>query len=205
MSSTLYRVTVRERKGRSIDLEFVLATFDIERVFPETGFLARVLADSLLEDEILALWPDADRGNAWLFAGQWLLEHADEVIDEESIELHDEVDHPFVLPSIHQLIEELATPVKAHWETDPRAVLLQLQAAMTVEGERLEFDDDLDLYRAGSLKEVAEEVASARLERIARVEVRASLRFSVRNEKWIAHLAVDDRFDSTAYPTGAAP
>lgn len=201
MSSTLYRVTVREREGRSIDLEFVLATFDIERVFPEIGFLARVLAESLPEDAILTLWPDADRENSWVFAEQWLLEHADEVIDEESIELHDEVAHPFVLPSIHQLIEEIATPVKAQWETDPRAVLLQLQAAITAEGERLQFDNDLDLYRAGSLKEVAEEVASARLERIAGVEVRASLRFSVRNEKWIAHLAVGDRFDSTAYPT----
>src|SRR5688500_5668446 len=115
VSATLYRVTVREKAGRSIDLEFELTTFDIERVFAETGFLARVLAESMHDEAILKLWPGTVRDSLWTFAEEWLVEHADEVIDASSIELHDEVDHPFVLPSIPQLVEEIVTPLQAQW------------------------------------------------------------------------------------------
>jgi hypothetical protein len=183
MSSTQFQVEVQSVAGTWVSLAMRLCG-DMPQVFAEAQFAARVLADSL----------DDDAPRTWLEA------HAAEVIVESSLRVHDAQNHPRVVPSIHQVMEPLLAAQASRWETAPMDVIQALAAAAREAGGALQFEAEPDAYRASSLSEVVEEVAALQLERLARVESRATLTFQVKDARWLQHLHPGDRFDSVAYP-----
>jgi hypothetical protein len=62
----------------------------------------------------------------------------------------------------------------------------------------LEFAGEPELYTTGSLDDLIEELVSAKLDSAPAPS--ASLRFKVRDPRWIAHLSPGDEASSTASP-----
>src|SRR5262249_35135262 len=152
-----------------------------------THFAAQVVADLLGEDEILALLPEADPESPWSYAAEWLPEHADEIIDAKSVRVFNEVHHPPVEINHHALRSALHARFGARWSADPLAVVRDVADEMARLGQAPEFAGEPELYTTGSLDDLLEELVSAELESAPTPS--ASLRFRVRDPRWIAHLS----------------
>jgi hypothetical protein len=198
MGSTQFQVTVLARVGREIDLSFTLVG-DLD-VHADESFAARALHDSLSEDDIVALWPEADREQPWAWASAWMESHVDDIIEAGSVVLHDAVNHPPERPSEWQLLEPLRARFAGAWKTAPTTVVAQVRALMAEHGATLELDAEPEVYQAGELDDLLHELVSVRFDAIGALRSSAALRFRVRDPRFIAHLEPGDTFDSVAYP-----
>jgi hypothetical protein len=142
--------------------------------------------------------PGADPGSPFSYASKWLLAHADQVIDDNSLSISNEVNHPPIEISYHERRTILRERFGHRWSTEPLAVVREVTADMMELGEALEFAGEPELYRTGSLDDLLEELISVQLE--AKPTASASLRFRVRDPRWIAHLQPGDEVGTTASP-----
>lgn len=196
MSSDTFILRVVSVRGAELDLSITChAGMAVEAT---TYFAAQVLADLLGEDEILALLPEADPESPWSYASAWLPEHADEIIDGKSVRVSNEVHHPPVELNHHAMRSALRARFAARWSVDPLAVVRDVADEMARLGEALAFAGEPELYTTGSLEDLLEELISAELESAPTPS--ASLRFTVRDPRWIAHLSPGDEVGSVAAP-----
>lgn len=198
MGSTQYRVHVISREGLRVDFEFRLVG-DHTHVYAETGFLARVLAESLPEPRIVELLGGAE-SDASERAWDWLTAHADALIDARSIRVHDEADYPNEHESESRLVGQFTAEFAASWQSERGPTFQAIRKRIGELGGQLEFDSDPSMYDAATLADLVHELVDACFESLARRQPRASIAFVVRDSKWVSHLCEGDEFDSLAWP-----
>jgi len=198
MSSTQYRVLVISCEGSQVDLELRLVG-DHSHVYAEPGFLARVIAESLPEPRVVELLGGAE-SDASERAWDWLTAHADALIDERSIRVHDEADYPNEHGSESRLVAQYTAEFAASWQSDRDPTLHVIRQRIHELGAQLEFESDPSMYAAATLADLVHELVDAHFEALARRRPRASIAFAVRDSKWVSHLRAGDEFDSLAWP-----
>jgi len=199
MSSAQYRVRVVELGETWADFQFRLVGDHIT-VFAETSFLARVLAESMPDDHVAFLWPGTEPEFSSTTAWDWMSDHADEVIVESSIVLHDEVDYPAAHPGASQLAAQYRAEYTARWRHNHGLVITSILERIETLGQKGEYADEREMYEAATLEDLIEELVNAQFEALAQLQPRASLRFCVSDPRWLKHLAVDGQFEALAWP-----
>lgn len=197
MSSDLFRLKVLAIKGRVIELDVSIVDGESLCVPRDEVFIAEMLAEEMCEDTIRQLFPAADPEEPEVFADEWMRGHADQVVEPGSVVLFDERDHPRVPRYHYQLTASFLARHGDAWQREPRSVVAAIAKELAADGLGLEYADEPELYLTGPLEDLVEEAVSLLL--AAEPTPRASLRFRVRDAKWVAHLKVGDEFGTTSF------
>jgi hypothetical protein len=163
---------VRAVRGAEVELELELELIgDAEDVHEEPVFVAHLLADLTGLDGHPAVG-DSDPVD-------WARTNAAALVDAASIVRASAVNCPRVLPSPFQVLDALRAHHGATWVSDPLAVVRAVSAELAVRGTSLLFDEEPEVYLAGTLDELLEPLVNTKLDRAYGAESRATLRVRV--------------------------
>src|SRR5690606_7498269 len=182
---------VQAVREAEVDLELVL-TGDAEDVYEEPIFVAHLLADLTGLDGHPAVG-DSEPVD-------WARVNAETLVDVASIVRVSTVNCPRVLPSVFQVRSALRARYDATWASDPMATIRAVSAELALRGTSLSFDDEPEVYLAGTLDELLEALVSTELDRAYDADSRATLRVRVIDRHVLDALRIGDEVGSLAHP-----